>query len=95
MSDINQNSSTKSTPEIRIVRLNTDRTRRTLGSTTVYQVYFELSVTPSWAWRDIFGREWKNLKPEAGCGHRREISCDALSTSRDRCDTSACLEKGS
>jgi hypothetical protein len=29
----------------------------------MYQVYFELSVTPPWAWRDIFGREWKDLNP--------------------------------
>jgi len=54
--------------EIRIVGLNTDKTRRTLGLPTVYQVYFELSEAPSMAWRDIFGREWKNLNPmqEAG-----------------------------
>ena len=68
MADTDEDTSTKPTPEIRIVRLNTDRTRRTLGSTTVYQVYFELSVTPSWAWRDIFGREWKNLNPKQEAG---------------------------
>jgi len=72
MVDIDEGSSTKSTPEIRIVRLNTDKTQRTLGSTTVYQVYFELSESPPLAWRDIFGREWKGLNPtqEAGIDGR-------------------------
>lgn len=56
------------TAEIRIVRLNTDKTRMTLGSTTVYQVYFELSEFPPIAWRDIFGREWKQLMPAQTVG---------------------------
>lgn len=43
MADTDENSSAQSTPEIRIVGLNTDKTWRTLVSTTVYQVYFELS----------------------------------------------------
>lgn len=47
----------------RIVGLNTDKTRRPPGSTTVYQVYFELSEIPSSAWREIFGQTWKNLNP--------------------------------
>lgn len=50
-----------STPEIRIVGLNTDKTRKTLGSYTAYQVYFALSDTPPSAWGEIFGREWKDL----------------------------------
>jgi hypothetical protein len=72
MASTHEDSSTQSTPEIRIVGLNTDKTRRTLGSTTVYQVYFELSGNPPLAWRDIFGREWKNLNPtqEAGIDGR-------------------------
>jgi hypothetical protein len=72
MADTGEDSSTKSTPEIRIVGLNTDKTRRTLGSYTVYQVYFELSGNPPLAWRDIFGREWKDLNPtqEAGIDGR-------------------------
>lgn len=72
MADTDEDPSTESTPEIRIARLNTDMTRRTLGSTTVYQVYFELSGTPPLAWRDIFGREWKGLNPtqEAGIDGR-------------------------
>jgi hypothetical protein len=49
---------------IHIVRLNTDKTRRTSGSTTVYQVYFELSDNPALGWRDIFAREWKSVNPE-------------------------------
>lgn len=72
MADNNEDPSTKHTPQIRIVGLNTDKTRRTLGSTTVYQVYFELSEIPPLEWRDIFGREWKNLNPtqEAGIDAR-------------------------
>jgi hypothetical protein len=38
----------------------------------VYQVYFELSGNPLLAWREIFGREWKDLNPtqEAGLDGR-------------------------
>jgi hypothetical protein len=68
MANTNENSSTMSAPEIRIVRLITDKTRRTLGSTTVYQVYFELSDNPTFAWRDIFGQEWKKLNPSQEAG---------------------------
>jgi hypothetical protein len=72
MADTDEDLSTKATSEIRIVGLNTDKTRRTLGSYTVYQVYFELSGSPPLAWRDIFGREWKNLNQtqEAGIDGR-------------------------
>jgi hypothetical protein len=72
MAHTDEDAPTKSTLEIRIVGLNADKTRRTLGSYTVYQVYFELSGTPSLAWRDIFGREWKDLNPtqEAGIDGR-------------------------
>ena len=64
MTGTEEDTSTHSTPEIRIVGLNTDKTRRTLGSYTVYQVYFELSGPPPLAWRDIFGREWKDVNPK-------------------------------
>jgi len=72
MAGTNEDSSTASPPEIRILGLNTDKTRRTLGSYTVYQVYFELSGAPPLAWRDIFGREWKDLNAtqEAGIDGR-------------------------
>jgi hypothetical protein len=72
MDDTAQDLPTESTSEIRIVRLNTDKTQRTLGSTIVYQVYFELSGSPPLAWRDIFGKEWKLLNPaqEAGIDGR-------------------------
>lgn len=68
MTDTDENSSMQSALEIRIVGLNTDKTRRTLGSYTVYQVYFELSGAPPLAWRDIFGREWKDLNPRQEAG---------------------------
>ena len=58
MSETNQNPSIDSTIEIRIVGLNRDKTRGTNGSDTEYHVYFELSGTPSQAWRNIFEREW-------------------------------------
>ena len=61
MVDAQEGISTKPTDEIRIVGLNTDKTRRTLGSTTVYQVYFELSARPPMVWCEIFGREWKAI----------------------------------
>ncbi|MBI1804806.1 MAG: hypothetical protein HY033_13370 [Ignavibacteriae bacterium] len=63
MSDTQQHSSAASTAEIRIVGLNTDKTRKTEKSDTLYQVYFELSGTPSQTWRNSFEREWKALNP--------------------------------
>ncbi|MBI4546920.1 MAG: hypothetical protein HY707_03005 [Ignavibacteriae bacterium] len=63
MSETNQNSSIESTVDIRIVGLNTDKTRKIYESDTVYEVYFELSGTPSLAWKNIFEREWKDLNP--------------------------------
>jgi hypothetical protein len=49
---------------IRIVRLNADHTRRAAGSFTAFRVAFELSGSPAPGWRDIFGREWKNVNPD-------------------------------
>jgi hypothetical protein len=51
---------------IRIVRLNTEKTRKDNGSDTVYHVYFELSVHPTSGWRSAFGGEWSavNKTPE-------------------------------
>lgn len=51
----------ESATDFRIVGLNTDKTRRMIGSETVYQVYFELSGIPSQGWRRIFEEEWKAL----------------------------------
>jgi hypothetical protein len=68
MSASRNNLSTESAPEILIKRLNTERTRKDIGSDTVYHVYFELSEHPQPEWRSIFEREWKGLKltQEAG-----------------------------
>ena len=68
MPETSKNSSVGSTAHIRLVRLNTDKTRRIDGSFTGYQVYFELSQTPPTAWKDIFAREWSDVNPmqEAG-----------------------------
>jgi len=63
MSDERQDTSVESAPEIRIERLNVDKTRKDIGSDTVYHVYFELSGHPPPEWTIIFGREWKGLNP--------------------------------
>jgi hypothetical protein len=68
MADIDEGPSKKSAPDIRIVCLTTNKTRRTLGSYTAYEVYFKLSANPPLAWRDIFGREWRDLSPVQGAG---------------------------
>jgi hypothetical protein len=56
--------STKPTLDIRIVGLNTDKTRRLIGSERIYQVHFELSTSPPQAWRSAFEQEWKALHVE-------------------------------
>lgn len=68
MAEISKNSSIGPTADIRLVRLSTDKTRRIEGSFTGYHVYFELSRTPSTAWRNIFAQEWSDVNPmqEAG-----------------------------
>lgn len=63
MPETSQNPSIEFTPDIRIAGLNRDKTRKTNGSDTVYQVYFELSETPTQPWRNIFEGEWKILNP--------------------------------
>ncbi|MGA9363483.1 MAG: hypothetical protein WBW16_03855 [Bacteroidota bacterium] len=63
MSAINQDALIESIPDIWIVGLNRDKTRKTNDSDTVYQVYFELSGTPPLEWRNIFEDEWKALNP--------------------------------
>ena len=63
MTNTNQNSSIASTTDIRIVGLNNDKTRKTSGSETEYQVYLQLSKSPTRAWRNIFEVEWKILHP--------------------------------
>lgn len=61
MTGTDKNSSLDSNNDIRIVGLNTDKTRKMIGSETVYQVYFELSASPSLGWRNAFEQEWKAL----------------------------------
>ena len=53
--------STAFTGAIRIVGINTDKTRRTPGSDTNYHVYFTLSTPPTQSWRIIFLDQWKAL----------------------------------
>jgi hypothetical protein len=68
MSDAQKDTSLPSTLDIRIERVNTDKTRKDLGSDTVYHVYFELSGHPVPEWRAIFEREWKELSPTEKAG---------------------------
>lgn len=49
------------TSAIRIVGINTDKTRKVGGSEAIYHVYFSLSENPPGAWRSAFGEEWKAL----------------------------------
>jgi hypothetical protein len=72
MAHIDEGLSTSAIPEIRIVGLNTGKTRRIPGAYTSYQVHFELSGNTPLAWRDIFGREWNDLNStqEAGVDGR-------------------------
>jgi hypothetical protein len=49
-------------PDIRIERMNTDKTRRVTGSDVEYQIFFELSGTPAPAWRTLFFKEWKDSR---------------------------------
>ena len=60
----NQNDAAGEAPaELRIERVNTDRTRKDSGSDTAYHVYFELSGHPPPEWRAIFERERQALNP--------------------------------
>ena len=63
MSDNHQDPSAESTDAIRIVGINTDKTRRTVGSETSYHVYFKLSQAPTQVWRVIFLDQWKAMNP--------------------------------
>lgn len=50
-----------SATDIRIVRLNTDKTRRMIGTDAVYQDFFETSGIPPTGWISVFEQEWKAL----------------------------------
>jgi len=61
MTGTDHNHSEESSIDIRIVGLNTEKTRKMIGSDTVYQVYFALSGSPPLSWRTAFEQEWKAL----------------------------------
>ena len=61
MLELKENPRVESETEIRIRGINTDKTRRMIGSETVYQVYFELSGAPPQGWSTLFEQEWKAL----------------------------------
>jgi hypothetical protein len=64
MAETDENTIVKKHHDIRITGINRDKTRKTNGSDTVYQVYLELSESPPQAWRSIFDGEWKILNPD-------------------------------
>lgn len=61
MIELKENLSVDSATEIQIRGINTDKTRRMIGSETVYQVYFELSGPTPQGWSTLFEQEWKAL----------------------------------
>lgn len=63
MSENRAETAVESTAEIRLERVNTDKTRLDTGSETAYHVYFELSGHPPPEWRNIFERERKSVNP--------------------------------
>jgi len=54
--------------DIRIMRLKGKITPQTHQSDAIYTVFFELSLTPPLAWKNIFEREWLRLKPLSSSG---------------------------
>lgn len=61
MTETSRNVSSEVAVNVRIVGLNTDKTRKMIGSDTLYQVYFELSDSPPVVWRYVFEQEWNAL----------------------------------
>jgi len=73
MSDTTQPSLISPLAAIRIIGLNRDKTRKVEGTDALYQVYFELSGTPSQAWKNCFDQEWKAVNPASG---QQEVGID-------------------
>lgn len=63
MVETNPGSWGEAATSFRIVALNNDKTRKIDGSDAVYDVYFELSGTPTQEWGTLFDGEWKELNP--------------------------------
>lgn len=61
MAENKEDSSAEADLDIRIVRMNPDKTRKDTGSENVYHVYFELSADPPAEWKVFFGLEWGKL----------------------------------
>ncbi len=68
MSEMMTPSLAASAPDIRIMRLKGKITPQTHESDVIYTVYFELSVTPPLAWKNIFCGEWLRLNPRSSSG---------------------------
>jgi len=61
--------STYIAPDIRIERMNTDKTRKTSRSDIAYQIFFDLSGSPAPEWKSIFMQQWK----ESRSPHKAEL----------------------
>jgi hypothetical protein len=68
MSETITRSTAESAPDIRIMRLKGKITPQTHESIVIYTVYFELSITPPLAWKNLFDGEWLRLKPLSSSG---------------------------
>ncbi|HWP83440.1 MAG TPA: hypothetical protein VNN76_12395 [Bacteroidota bacterium] len=71
---------TDSTPTIRMISLNREKTRKTEkrlrgidAAIPVYQVYFDLSDHPSQAWGATFENEWNTLNLKSSQSPREAI----------------------
>ena len=97
MSETYQDPLIASTSDIKLVGLNSDKTRRMIGSETVYQVYFEMSGSPpagmeSTIWTGMESVECGPAVITARDEYRSSISCDTLPSSGNF-QTLSCFEK--
>jgi hypothetical protein len=77
MSELQETALPASAVKIKIVGLNTDKTRKTNRSDTAYNIYFELSGIPPQVWKIIFEREWKaKISASRAQGETTEATVD-------------------
>ena len=63
-----------STPAIRILRLNIDKSKKGAGTPPVYTVNFQLSIAPAVSWIKSFDVEWNLFRS----GHPATLSGAAI-----------------
>jgi len=64
VNDSNQHRETEPPIEMRIVRLDNEKTCRVEGSELLYDIYFEMLGSPPQAWGILYAGEWKLLNAE-------------------------------